>query len=436
MQEANAGKPRLYWLHSFLLVLLTSFGGGWVAPWLLGLPSIPVANDVVVPLTLIIWYLTYNPTGVYSLLTLFPVKLAWTVFVGLFRTHAVCNMVNVASSTLKAGPYYSVPLVGPIIAGTALGSMGQFIPFDKGLVAISAGVPWPIQGAFLSALFYHLMVNDAQGLCGNTFRAVFGTYSEQTVRIIIATVQIATLLLQAVFSPTANLLTPVHKLLYLVFQVQGPLDVQQKPKETIGWDYNTRLALERAIELGRILIVLLVLAVHIYLTAPPTVLLAATPVGKGITWGRPPAIALGSSVGTCQMFAYVRDCQPHHLILENVAADAAKGGVSLQFASYPAPAKKWYSSTASSSGKSVWQRSISKKPVLAEGTVSARLDQDGTLRVVSSGRDDQQEEALWTSSTRCKAKAAATEGSPVYLTLDAAGRPVVHCADGSVVAVN
>jgi hypothetical protein len=400
-----------------------------------------VANDVVVPLTLLIWYLTYIPTGFYSLLTFFPVKMAWTVFVGLFRTHAVCNMVNVASSTLKAGPYYPIPLVGPIIAGAALGSMGQFIPFDKGLSAISAGVPWPIQGAFMSAAFYHCMVNDATGLCGNTFRAVFGTYSEQTVRIIIATVNIVTLLIQAAFSPSANLFTPVHKLLYMIFQVEGPLDVQQKPKETVGWDYRTRIALERAIELARLLAVLLVLAFHIYLTAPPTVLLAATPVANGISWGRAPSIALGSSVGTCQMFAYVRDCQPHHLILENVAPDAAKGGVSLQFASYPAPAKSWYSSSAKSSAKSVWQRSIGKKPVLSDVTVSASLGQDGVVRVVSTSKDSQQEEALWTSSSRCAAKAKAkaageTKESPVYLTLDSAGKPVVHCADGSVVAVN
>ena len=414
-----------------------------MAPWLLGLPSIPVANDVVIPLTLIIWYLMYIPTGVYSLLNLFPVKLAWTVFVGLFRTHAVCNMVNVASSTLKAGPYYPIPLIGPIIAGSALGSMGQFIPFSKGLAAIQEGVPWPIQGAFMSATFYHCMVNDTNGLVGNAFRAVFGTYSEQTVRIIIATVNIVTLLLQAAFSPTANLFTPVHKLMYMIFQVEGPLDVQQKPKETVGWDYRTRLALERAIELSRIVVVLLAVAFHIYLTAPPTVLLAATPASGGVTWGRPPAIALGSSVGTCQMFSYARSCQPHYLILENAAPDASKGGVSLQLASYPAPAKKWYSTATAGSSKSVWQRSIGKKPVLAEVTVSATLGQDGVVRVVSSNKYNQQEEALWTSSSRCPAKAKtgaadkdkASSGA-VYLTLDAAGKPVVHCADGTMVAVN
>ena len=97
----NAGKPRMYWLHSFLLVLITSCGGGWVAPWLIGKPSIPVANDVVIPLTLVIWYLVHCVVGVESLLNLLPIKVVWTVFVGLFRTHAVLNMVNVAVASLK-----------------------------------------------------------------------------------------------------------------------------------------------------------------------------------------------------------------------------------------------------------------------------------------------------------------------------------------------
>ena len=101
VSEMNAGKPRMYWLHSFLLVLITSFGGGWVAPWLIGKPSIPVANDVVIPLTLVIWYLIHCVVGVESVMNLMPIKVVWTVFVGLFRTHAVLNMVNVAVASLK-----------------------------------------------------------------------------------------------------------------------------------------------------------------------------------------------------------------------------------------------------------------------------------------------------------------------------------------------
>ena len=437
VRELSAGKPRQYWLYSYFMVLLTAFGGGWVAPLLIGKPALPVANDLVLPLTLVAWYLTYMDVGVASLLNVLPVKLVWTVFLGLFRTHSVCNMVAVAAGALKAGPYYpSVPLVGPIVVGTVLGSMGQFLPFTKGLTAVESGTPWPIQAAFMTSAFYHVMVHDADGVVGTTARAVFGTYSEQTVRVIIATVQILTLVVQAVFSANANLFTPVHKLLYMVFQVGGPAsDAQGKaPTATVGWDHATRVALERVLEASRVLVAVLVLCGHIYLTAPPTVLPAAGTLAS--------SLALGKSVGTCQLLGYARSCQPFHLALENVAPDAAKGGVSLQLASYRGPVASWYSTAAAKStkGPAVWQKSISKRPVLSGAgavAVAARLSLDGVLRVVATSPDSKQEEALWTSSSRCPATSKKTTGGSVYLTLDtASGKPVVHCADGSTVNVN
>jgi hypothetical protein len=47
--------------------------------------------------------------------------------------------------TQSTGPYYPCALVGPIVIGTAVGSLGQFFPADKGLSAVTNGLPWPIQ---------------------------------------------------------------------------------------------------------------------------------------------------------------------------------------------------------------------------------------------------------------------------------------------------
>jgi len=302
------------------------------------------------------------------------------------------------------------------------------------------------QGAFLSAVFYHLMVNDTEGVAGTALRAVCGTYSETTVRMLVASMQIATLLLQLFFSPDANLFTPLHKLLYMVFQTEGPTNVVQKPLvQTVGWDIRTRIALERSIEVGRVLVVLLVLSFHIYHSAPPTVLRAVGAGPVGIT----NQITLGKSVGVCQLFSFARKCEPVYFALENTASDASKGGVSLQLTSYQGTAANtWFGSSDSSKSaekqKVTWQRSIPRRPVLVgEGavTVSARLDgATGVLRVVATNDANGQEEALWTSSSRCPAVAASTSSSSsaAYLTLDATtGKPVVHCSDGTtVVALN
>ena len=290
------------------------------------------------------------------------------------------------------------------------------------------------------------MVNDTEGFAGTALRAVCGTYSEPTVRLLVASMHIATLLLQLFFSPDANLFTPVHKLLYMVFQTEGPTNVVQKPlPATVGWDIHTRVALERALEVGRVLVVLLVLSFHIYHSAPPTVLRAAGTGPVGITQ----QISLGKSVGVCQMFSYARSCEPLYLALENTASDANKGGVSLQLASYQGTAaKNWFGSSSSNSDsksavkqKVTWQRSISRRPVLVgEGAVavSARLDGvTGVLRVVATSDVKGQEEALWTSSSRCPATTKAAAAG-TYLTLDpVTGTPVVHCPDGTtVIALN
>lgn len=48
--------------------------------------------------------------------------------------------------------------------------MGLFYPLDKGLNPIANGTPWVIQGAIISSIFYHLMVNDTTGILGTTLR--------------------------------------------------------------------------------------------------------------------------------------------------------------------------------------------------------------------------------------------------------------------------
>lgn len=64
--------------------------------------------------------------------------------------------------------------------------MGMFYPFDKGLNPIKNGTPWVIQGAFISSVFYHLMVNDKTGPLGKGFRTVLGEYTDGNARVFIA----------------------------------------------------------------------------------------------------------------------------------------------------------------------------------------------------------------------------------------------------------
>jgi hypothetical protein len=102
----------------------------------LGLPIAPIANDAVIPITFITWYLLHN-LGAYHFLSLTPVTVVWTLFLSNFRTHAIIGAVNRALTVVKPGPFYPIPLFGPIVTGIVGGSAGAFLPWDKGLSAIT-----------------------------------------------------------------------------------------------------------------------------------------------------------------------------------------------------------------------------------------------------------------------------------------------------------
>jgi len=125
VQEANAGKPRQYWLYSFVLVLTTGFGGGFIAPVLLGRPAYPLSNELPITLCVVAWFFIVN-LGLEGFFLWLPTKLVWSVILGLFRTHAVCNIVRVANEVLGSS-VGGVPIVGPIVAGTILGNARDFI---------------------------------------------------------------------------------------------------------------------------------------------------------------------------------------------------------------------------------------------------------------------------------------------------------------------
>eukprot|EP01036_Dinobryon_divergens_P025048 gene25048-33560_t len=244
MTEQKSGR-RAYWLQSLVSVVIGGFGGGIVGPLLIGRPSIITANDNIVSMAIVWWYLIVNVPGVHYILHNYSlVKAVWTVGLGIFRTNAVIGVVAAAHQVLSAGPYYPVPLVGPIVVGTVQGSLGAFLPFDKGLAPIADGCAWPMQGALLTAATYHILVNDQTGFLGEAGRwairgepwqqlcyavaAVLGVPSGSVsvdrdgVVLAIAAVQVLTLLLQTFWRPAFNPFSALHGLLYAVFRVQGP----------------------------------------------------------------------------------------------------------------------------------------------------------------------------------------------------------------------
>lgn len=337
-----------YWLQSLILCVLGSFGGGIIAPVLIGKPPAIFSNDLILFASIIVWFFIYNLRG-SSLLNIPVIKLTWLFFLGVFRTNAVVGIVQVANTVLAPSKYYPIPVFGPILAGTLLGSMGSFLPFDKGLAAISRNTPWPIQAAFYSSSFYHIMAHDQNGILGITLRGLIGPCTPTTTMVIIAFMQISHLWLQYIIHADINIFAPVHNILYLIFLVEGPKSIAKMPIKTvdsttplpyIGWDIFTRRRLRVFLEVGRVFLIIAGISCHIFFMIPPTELSTVSLTSrfhrtavvdkksgelelfavemsyKDYRVLTRHALPLHHSLGSCQWFASWRSCQPYAMKFE------------------------------------------------------------------------------------------------------------------------
>ena len=297
------------------------------------------------------------------------------------------------------------------------------------------------------------MVLDKEGALGVGMRRIFGTHDEPTIRVVIAMVHICTLLAQTWFSASANIFTPVHKLFYLIFQVQGTVKAEQTRAKTVGWSYATRIVLERWIEVSRLLLVLLAVLAHVLCSTKPTSLAPNQP------------LVVGDWIATCAYFPSLQQCSPHYLSLAKVDNNSYRLGVyksptSYRFFPFSSSSSSSFSSSSSTSGNDatslsspIWSVDIVDSKASATSVVEARLGEDGGVRVVSSssslstkiesddsvvvGKPQQpaegQERLLWSSSSVCP------RGGPsdMYLSLEAkSGMPFVQCGDGSTIRVD
>jgi hypothetical protein len=399
------------------LVILAGCGGGVGVGMYLGRPMGLASNaDIFIPLSIIAWYTTHV-LGFSPIYTFLPIRVIKGVFISLWRTHTICDTVNVAKGVLSPSAYYPTPFFGPIVAGTFTGCFGGFLPFDKGMTPVSNGTPWPVQISFLTAFFYHAMINDANGFIGTACRSIFGPYSETDVRVIIATVHIVSSLLQNFFDAEANIFTPFHKVGYLLFQVTGPTgaNANKSMSDTVGWDYQTRYFLEKVLEGLRLVAVIVALIGHIYLTQPPSALISGQ------------LFKVGDTLGTCQFLSTIQQCTPYLLRLENKSGE----NKSYVLSSYKAKGKSY---EPAESDVPIWSL-----PLKFNGKVKTTnnteqgvvLGEDGVLRFIIRSAASQQDELLWSSSSKCPS--GTTEGSRMLsLTLNSDGQAVVTCSDGSL----
>eukprot|EP00752_Nemacystus_decipiens_P001933 g1862.t1 len=234
--EKDSGK-HLFWAESLVMTYMMAFGGGILAPFLLGKPPVMFVNDLIVPLVAVCWFVSNRAEGsIFALINTPLMKQVILVLSEIFRANAMCGIVVLSNSVLKAGKHYPIALWGPILLGTIGGCGGLFLPLDKGLQGLKKGAPWPLQSAFYSSAFFNLFVYDPN--VGPYLRDAAGYILEGDDLVVkgkalVAGFLCACAIAQTVMGETFNPFTPVHNVVYTVTGVPNPqaVAVAEKPKE-------------------------------------------------------------------------------------------------------------------------------------------------------------------------------------------------------------
>ncbi|CAM9633065.1 unnamed protein product [Choristocarpus tenellus] len=216
----KASGGQMFWAQSLVLTFMVGFGGGILAPFLLGKPPVIFTNDLLVPLVTVAWFLVNLTEGVIFRVLGTPVINQVMLVLGeCFRANAMCGVVLAANKVISASKYYPIPLWGPILLGTIGACGGMFLPLDKGLQGLKNGAPWPMQSAFYGSMFFHLTVHDPN--VGPYLRQgvsyVFeGENIAEVARMCVVLFFCSMAIAQSFLGPTFNPFMPVHNILYNV----------------------------------------------------------------------------------------------------------------------------------------------------------------------------------------------------------------------------
>mmetsp|Transcript_39401 Transcript_39401/g.40138 ORF Transcript_39401/g.40138 Transcript_39401/m.40138 type:complete len:359 (-) Transcript_39401:199-1275(-) len=262
-------EKNFFWFHSLILIVITSISGGSAGAMMIGKLPVIIANDMAVPVCCLCWYLLFK-LQLQPFLSTFPPQMIMGVGAALFRMNVICNITSAAAATIPTGPYYHIPLVGPIVVGTALGSFALFVPLDKGLSPIEKSFPYNIQLALVCSTLYHLSVHDHRGIFGMSLCKVIGEHNNETARMMVGALQILSAILQIVLGPEASIFN-LSKVFLLILQKCRALEKYKKMDWTTG-------VIAKFLSLSRVAIVLIAAGVHIYISSSAPVQLSSTPI--------------------------------------------------------------------------------------------------------------------------------------------------------------
>ncbi|CAE8649388.1 unnamed protein product [Polarella glacialis] len=188
-----------YWAKSLVVTGIAAFGGGFLAPAIVGHCPPPLREETFFWACVFSWYVThyvpYVSASWKDLSRTRAMQLLLTVLFGIFKTQQIVGLIELSAKAIAEenlipqSRYFSQPCAAPLLCGFLGGCGGAFLPLSKGLLPIEQGKQWPVSAAFLATVFYYVStrylgvdaLNAKLGVC--LFRILGDIFPAQRVQI-------------------------------------------------------------------------------------------------------------------------------------------------------------------------------------------------------------------------------------------------------------
>jgi hypothetical protein len=161
LKEAS---PAIKFVHAYVTLVLTGFGGSMATAWVCGMPMSICVNESLPIAMLIAWTVVSFIPGVFDILKSQPVRMVFVMLWEFMRCHVMILCAGqggqwlMGQTTKNLG--YPVPIVAPLLCGVLGGCGGGFQPLNKGLDPIAGGLNWRILSAIIGSVVLQLGLRD------------------------------------------------------------------------------------------------------------------------------------------------------------------------------------------------------------------------------------------------------------------------------------
>jgi hypothetical protein len=153
-----------YWAKAMVSNGIAAFGGGFLAPMIVGRTPVPLMEETFVWMLVVTWYITHHiphfSDFLGEVLREGPGHTMLSILFSIFKTQQIVGAVELASKAVAAedllpkSAYFPFAIAAPLLCGFVGGCGGAFLPPSNGLAPIEEGRVWNIRAAFFAPVMY------------------------------------------------------------------------------------------------------------------------------------------------------------------------------------------------------------------------------------------------------------------------------------------